>query len=145
MGGGGGGGGNFVVPNIKKMKSLFSFGAIVIALAISSCKKESITHPISSMTVQNEEHSSPAERGVEMACVIYGKAGTKCVSGANGKCKLYPCRPIPGQTSIIPTMTEIEVMATNHAQELVDLQLIEPADFQESKNVAMQSLIAYYY
>ena len=99
---------------------------------------------ISNMTVQNEEHSSPAVRGVEMACVIDNIAGT-CVNCANGKCKLYPCRPISGQTNITPTMAEIEVKSANHAQELVDLQLIEPADFQESKNVAIQSLIAYYY
>jgi hypothetical protein len=128
------------------MKNLFNLAALVMLLAITGCKKDTITYPNSSKPIEIEDGTVPLERGVEMACVIGDKAGTKCVNGANGKCKLYACKAVNGQIqNITPTPAQIETMAHLHAQELVNLELIEPVDFEESKNVAIQSLTTFYY
>lgn len=147
---------------IKKMKkSVYLIGILFLAIGFVSCSKESKTNDVVIPTKKQDVYGDPIAtqsiccNHVFQACLTStNKPGEVCVSGQGGCRKMKECTAYTysgtslddgSMATFVPTLGQIETMASENAANAVTNAEIYTTDQTEYENSVRANLLDFYY
>ncbi len=142
------------------MKNLsFTFIALLCVIMASCSKKETVapktpTQPTVAQSGNPAAIQSMGCNHVYMACLKGEMPGERCSSGAGGCRRMKNCKAFKYNEveldditliGFIPTLTQIEAMAVDHAADNVTEEYIFLSEQSENENFARYQLLDFYY
>ena len=146
----------------KKMKkSVYLIGILFLAIGFVSCSKQSKTNDVVTPTKKQDVYGDPIAtqsiccNHVFQACLTNtNKPGEVCVSGQGGCRKMKECTAYTylgtsldnsSMATFVPTLSQIETMATENAANAVSNDEIYTTDQSEYENSVRANLLDFYY